>query len=261
MAKRKPPAAAEFIEVEILNWEKYNPRRDLKATTWVRLQNSLFEDSNFFGFSHGELLVWIYVLCQASRRQSGAVRVNLAHAEQVGRLPAEIVHSAIQKLEELQCVRVHVTPTSRARHADVTSTSHYERTNVTNERNEHPDPAASRPASGELEAVYQEYPRKEGKADGLRVLRRTLKTTEDLAAFRQAVKNYRDHCQRTGVEAKFIKHFSTFVGPAEHPRWREWLETGAGGSAIDEAAEAKRRDAEAYEAELKRYREQMRGGA
>lgn len=117
--------------VTVLSWDTYNPRKDLKATSWFRLQNSLFEDPNFYDFSHSELLVWIYLLMQCSKKQAGTIRLNLAHAERVGRLRKQDIASALEKLELLQCVHTDVTSTSRERHADVTL-----RTNETNERNE-----------------------------------------------------------------------------------------------------------------------------
>jgi hypothetical protein len=110
--------------LEIIKWEKYNPRKDIKASNWFRLQNSLFEDPNFFDFSHSELLFFIYLLSMCSKKQCGAVRLNLRHAERIGRLDERDVNSAIAKLIELECVRVtlpprneDVTPTLRARHA------------------------------------------------------------------------------------------------------------------------------------------------
>src|ERR1041385_4385260 len=127
------------VEIEILNWDKYNPRKDLKATTWVRLQNSLFEDPSFFDFTHSELMFWVYLLSIASKKQSGQIRFNWNHAERIGRFKRDDICSAFEKLQSLECVRtsgpvrnVDVTPTSRARHADVTPTSHYERTNERN---------------------------------------------------------------------------------------------------------------------------------
>jgi len=119
--------------VVILNWEKYNPRKDLKATSWFRLQNSLFEDPSFFDFSHAELLAWIYLLSLASKRQKAEVRISIAHADRIGRLRERDLASAIEKLEAIGCVKLAENP----RHADVTPTSHARTTtNVTNETDE-----------------------------------------------------------------------------------------------------------------------------
>lgn len=125
--------------VTILNWEKFNPRKDLKATNWLRLQNTLFEDPNFFDFDHSELLFWIYLLSIASKKMSGEIRFNQAHAERIGRFNEVTIEEAFARLEEFQCVQITLIP----RHAGVTSTSRArhttnERTNETNvtKRNE-----------------------------------------------------------------------------------------------------------------------------
>jgi hypothetical protein len=123
--------------ISIENWDKYNPRKDLKATNWLRLQNGLFEDPNFFEFNHSELLFWVYVLSIASKKQAGEIRLSIEHARRIGRFDLKTIESAIQKLEELQCVRITIKP----RYVDVTRTSRArhttnERTNETNVTNE-----------------------------------------------------------------------------------------------------------------------------
>lgn len=125
--------------IEILNWDKFCPRKDLKATSWLRLQNTLLSDPKFMDFSHAELIAWIYLLSLASLSQKATIQVFYTHAERIGRLTATQMDGAIEKLIELQCVHVSV----RTRHADDTATTRTrhttnERTNVTNEteRNE-----------------------------------------------------------------------------------------------------------------------------
>lgn len=124
------------INIEILNWEKFNPRKDLKATSWVRLQNSLFEDPQFYDFDHSEICFWIYVISLASKKQNGQVLLNFNHAERIGRFSEETIHSALKKLIEINCVHVRnedVTRTLRARNTTNERTN-YE-TNV-HERND-----------------------------------------------------------------------------------------------------------------------------
>lgn len=193
--------------IDVLNWDTYNPRKDLKATSWLRLQNSLFEDPNFFDFSHGELLVWVYLLCLCSKKQSGQVRLVFAHAERVGRLRSSDLENALLKLQELQCIRVtlrvrdvDVTPTLRTRHTT------NERTNVTNEQY---CAAEAARVSLDFDKIYQQYPRKLGKKKGIERLKALIKTPEQLARFERAVRNYANLVQ--GNDPKYTKHFSSFV--------------------------------------------------
>jgi hypothetical protein len=71
----------------------------------------------------------------------------------------------------------------------------------------------------DLEEIYKEYPRKEGKGPGMKSLVRDIKSVEDLEAFRQAVQKYKQHCKEKKKEGEFIKMFSTFAN-----NWRECLE-------------------------------------
>lgn len=78
-------------------------------------------------------------------------------------------------------------------------------------------------SAADLEAVYQLYPRKEGKSDGLRIARTQIKTPKDLADLKTAVERYKEKIKRDGTEAKFIKHFGSFMG-----RWRDFLDANYG---------------------------------
>jgi hypothetical protein len=135
----------------ILNWERFNPRSDVKNPSWLRLQHNLFEDWKFYDFSHSEIVFWIYLLCEASRRnQGGMVTVNIEHAHRVSRLDATVCNSAIEKLQRNKVVEVR---TLRGRYAHGTSTCTTRRydterdvtkrdeTNETNEKKESTSPS------------------------------------------------------------------------------------------------------------------------
>ena len=213
-----------MLSVTILNWEKYNPRKDVIRSSWFRLENDLLEHPDFFSFSNGEMLSLIYLFSQASKRNTGSLSINFEHAQVVCRIKEKDLRSAIDKLLELKVISVHdtsayadVTPTVRAR-PDPAATN--ERTNDTNERNEH---AQLKPSDREFEEAYAEYPRKEGKSRGMAKLKAQIKTTASLKDFKAAVGRYLEHTRQHAVEPKFIKHFSTFV-----TEWKDWLDPMTG---------------------------------
>jgi hypothetical protein len=126
----------ESMFVEILGWEKFNPRKDVKAPSWFRLSHSLFEDPDFYDMSHSEILVWIYLLCLASKKNRSVIEVNSTHRERVGRIKSKDFNSAISKLKQKNCIRIHDTSTLRERDAsDPYTNATNERTNITNETN------------------------------------------------------------------------------------------------------------------------------
>lgn len=222
-----------MVKVTILNWEKYNPRNDVKRPSWFRVENSLLADPDFFSFNNGEMLGWIYILSLASKANSGSIFVNFDHAQVVCRIKEKDLRSALEKLEQLSIITVHVTDTSRTRNADDTHLhATNERTNITNEHYEHYTP--TRTGTGEsvskfvlkdshIEYIYALYPRKEGKASGFKKAKSEIKTENDLENLRLAVEKYSAHVSSKGIEPKFIKHFSTFMGC-----WQDWLDENHG---------------------------------
>lgn len=78
-------------------------------------------------------------------------------------------------------------------------------------------------SKSDLEEVYQGYPRKQGKSEGLRRLKAQIKTKDDLASLGVAIQNYRDHLAKSGTEAKYVKQFSSFVTD-----WKDWLDPNNG---------------------------------
>jgi hypothetical protein len=75
----------------------------------------------------------------------------------------------------------------------------------------------------DLESVYRDYPRKEGKSSGMKTLRGEIKTPEDFALLKQAVSKYRESLKTKGTKPEFILLWSSFCG-----QWRDWLEPDAG---------------------------------
>jgi hypothetical protein len=207
-----------MIRLTVLNWERFNARSDVKSPSWFRLSHNIFEDHEFYDFTHVELVSWIYILCLASKTSSGNVLVNLQHLDRVGRIKEKDFRSAIEKLERNQCILVDGTRPVRARDASDTitaSTLHNKtRQDITN---------TPPPAVFDFEAVYKKYPRKEGKAQGMKVCKAQIRSQDDYNLLSRAVERYAEHVSKNGTEAKFIKHFSTFMNS-----WRDWLDPDTG---------------------------------
>lgn len=203
--------------IKILNWEEYNPRKDVKASSWFRLSHSLFEDPKFFEFEHAELSFWIYILCFASKENSGDVYLSLAHAERIGRFSKSQVNSAIAKLVKNGCISVGVTQTLRARNVDVTDA------NATDGRTDERNGSPSGSPETAFEEIYKSYPKRKGnqrKQYALKSCLKNFKTAEQVEKLKTAVKNYAAHCEaekKTGTP--FVLQFATFVNSV----WEEWV--------------------------------------
>jgi len=73
----------------------------------------------------------------------------------------------------------------------------------------------------DFETVYRDYPRKEGKSDGISKLKKEITNHQQLDQVRIAIANYKK--RKLGDDPKFIMHFSTFVG-----KWKDWLDPTTG---------------------------------
>lgn len=110
---------AEIIEIEVVNWKKFNGRSDCDAS-WLRLENRLFESDDMYRMDGAEIAVWIYILCQASKKKNGRFKLDFEIA--VGRIKVteNIIRSAMKKLNESGILQIHGRPRTSA-DVDVTS--------------------------------------------------------------------------------------------------------------------------------------------
>lgn len=200
------------LTLTINKWDTYNPRNDIKQPSWFRMSNSFFEDPDFYDFTIPEMMAWIYLMAQASKKSSGMINVNFAHAQRVGRLTKRDLDSAIEKLQALSIITVHVTDTLRARNADVTDAYATDRqTDIT-------DKTDTRTVTASLNEIYQLYPNKKGKQRGMKLAAKL--SPGQLPWLHQAVVNYSAECRRLKTEPRYVKHFSTFMAC-----WEDYVES------------------------------------
>lgn len=215
--------AREYI-IKISNWKKYQNREVKTRSIWLRLQNDFIESPNFSTFSSDERIVWLHILCCASRLNTDALQVPLQCNHQVlyrsTGIDEKTFHRAIEKLKKLRIVEIRTT---RGRYADDASvnaddTLHNEtETRRDGDETVRDKTSASAPKF-DFEILYQKYPLKLGKSKGIERCEREIKTEEDYRNLSVAIDRYRSHIKAQGIEEKFIKHFSTFMST-----WRDWL--------------------------------------
>lgn len=233
---------SDTINITILNYEKFNGRKDVKTNSWFKCSNRLLEDSDFFAFSHGEFLVWIYILSIASQKGESTFCLNLEHCDRIARLGKKLVFSALEKLEQLQLVEisrnVDVTDPLRVRNVDVTPDKI--RLDKIREEEIRMSDSAGRVrvkfnlSESKLNAVYQEYPRKEGKSKGFEIAKREIKSEQDLQDLTKSIKNYKSMLTEKNTDPKYIKMFSTFMNS-----WRDCLDSEFGKAEVGDSMKEK----------------------
>lgn len=107
------------FKVCILGWAKINARKDVENPSWFKFKHKFFSDTEFYDFSDSEKVCWLYMLCEASKKNDdGNFVLNVTHAQNVANISAETIRSTLKKLEHLRIVTFSA---SRRRHVGVTS--------------------------------------------------------------------------------------------------------------------------------------------
>ena len=238
----------EVIEVTILNWEKYNLRKDVKNPTWFRMDHSLFDNPEMYSFSSEEVCLWLYILCLASKRSTSKVRIYLDHAERVGRCSRESVLSGLEKLNDINVITYkYVTRTARTRNRSGTSAARPRALhNITEQDITEQDitkqnstktkksdsPNLTLVSTFDFDFLYKKYPLKKGGQEGIARCRLLIATQDQYDQLSKAIDRYTADLVKNRTEPKFIKHFSTFIEnrerkPYSHP-WKDWIGEDAG---------------------------------
>lgn len=197
------------LSITILNWKKYNYRADVQHPSWMRIQNSLFEDPDLYSLKPEEMCAFIYILCMASKKNDETITVNEDHARVVGRLSKKILLSAISKLRAIGVIR-YVDDTSAPVDVTPTDGSVLDMTNKQTNKQTNGD--------FDFEKAFEGYPRKEGKTNGIKICRKDIRDQIDYENLLKAIFKYSKIVREERREKKYIKQFSTFMAT-----WREWI--------------------------------------
>lgn len=203
--------ASESIKLEINNWNEFQPRKDLKSLSWIRIQSDVFFSENFFYLDNNQKLLFFYVLTYAGKKNSNQISLNLDFTiEKLKQKKQEII-SGIEKLESLGILTVVVSDSSRT-NTDLCTT-------IRNDTIRNDTIRYVTTQAFDFESAYNLYPLKKGKTPGLKKLSRDIKTEADFENLQKAVFNYSEEIRLNNTPPQFIKHFSTFAN-----QWLDWVD-------------------------------------
>lgn len=220
----------DTVTVEINNWAQYNPRGDVKQSSWFRLEHAMVTNHKFYDFSHEEFKAWIYILSLASSGNTARVLLIYDHAMRNVRLSRRGIDSAIEKLIRNDALKESATHQSRERDAENTHANATRRYGTI--RNETTQIHAEC-----FSKFWEKYPRKIAKSDARARFERLFGPEGGGDPLIEAVERFRAHHEERGTEARFIPYPATFLGTKEIPRWKDWLDAENGKSDIVAAGE------------------------
>lgn len=202
--------------IEIINWDKHNPRKDIKNPSWLAINNRMIEDTDIYDLTDGEFRAWIYCISRASQVNNATVKIDMKHAQRVSGVNPDALMSMIEKMGLKGAINViewdksePVQVSVRGPYADVRVSVLDKQTNKQTNKQSIPD--------FDIGALYQAYPKKEGKKKGIANFKRRIKSQEDFERAKKAISNYVDSNQNT--ERQFLKHFDTFSNC-----WEDYVE-------------------------------------
>lgn len=106
--------------IEIVNWEKYNPRHDVKSTSWFRVENTFWADPALTPLDCEGKMVWMTLLSFASQRQGGVIDVDTAFIGALLRVVPSKVDDTLKHFQKHGIIKI---PTSRKRNVRGSTTS------------------------------------------------------------------------------------------------------------------------------------------
>lgn len=91
----------KIYTLEIANWDKYNPRSDVKSSSWFRMDNDFFLDPDFYGTTLGLKFTWLIILSTASKKVSGLIKINSKQIADALSVPDSEIEECITQISRI----------------------------------------------------------------------------------------------------------------------------------------------------------------
>ena len=93
-----------ILTLTVNNWAKYNPRSDVKSCSWFRMSNDFFSDAEFYKATPCMRLVWIFIMCAASKKMDPTIKINLNMVSDQVTFTNDEVLNALDTLVQIGCL-------------------------------------------------------------------------------------------------------------------------------------------------------------
>lgn len=96
------------LTLRIENWDKYNPRKDIKNPSWFAFSNRMLENPDVYDLTHGEFRAWVYCLTKASQSNNDTIQIDVRHANRICNISVNDFNGMIRKMLESGSLYVDV---------------------------------------------------------------------------------------------------------------------------------------------------------
>lgn len=133
VTKNTPIKQGEKVSIRIENWDKYNPRKDIKNPSWFAFSNRMLENPDIYNLTHGEFRAWVYCLTKASQSNNDTIQIDIRHANRICNITVNDFNGMIRKMLESGSLYVDVrNPYVSVR--ECTQSVHDRQTDITNKQ-------------------------------------------------------------------------------------------------------------------------------
>lgn len=101
-----------LISIQVLNWDEYQTRKDLKTMSWFRLESNLPEHEAFFNLSNDGKWFFIYLLCLCAKKSTGNIKVKLDYLEHYSQVKKDTIIKALDIMNEFDLIRYELVTDS-----------------------------------------------------------------------------------------------------------------------------------------------------
>lgn len=95
-----------LLEIKIKNWAKHNPATRANSNSWFKMSNDFFNDAEFYRATLEARMIWIFILCAASKRMGDTIKLNTQMASDSLNIRIEAVDFAIAELVQIGCIKL-----------------------------------------------------------------------------------------------------------------------------------------------------------
>jgi hypothetical protein len=198
------------MKITIPNFNKFNPRKDLKTMPWFRCENNFYDLEDFYDADVNTCWLFIFLLCQCAQKVSAEIDLDRKYLIFKSKLTEKQFDSALSSLSSKGLILLDTNEHDRIRTDSC----------LTNEHNEHN--TCTNVIEFDFNLIYDAYPKKAGKAVGMKKLQSKIKTQSEFDKILHGAKNYSEYVLQNNIEQKYIKQFSTWVN---QECWNDELET------------------------------------
>lgn len=96
----------DLIELEIVNWEKYQHHNGKKTYGWFKFSSTMLYDPEIQQLTPSEFKVWVHLMCSCAMVRKSSIKVGVKLVGSTIGVHPRCVSSAIFKLQQFQIVKL-----------------------------------------------------------------------------------------------------------------------------------------------------------